>query len=101
MFIFAFDLLVLHSVEHVGKATLAAILTVKVGSHEDAGATLFSRAFTSQTVDFAIVIHTIIFQDGQLNLLMLVFDLFGSGVILLLALLATTTESEDQVKGGF
>ena len=91
-------LLVLHGIEHIGQAALSAILTVEMGSHEDAGTTLFSGALASQTMNFAVVVHTVVLQHGQFNFLMLVFDLLGSGVILLLALLATTTETKDQVK---
>ena len=94
-------LLVLHGIEHIGQAALSAILTVEMGGHEDAGTTLFSGALASQTMNFAVVVHTVVLQHGQFNFLMLVFDLLGSGVILLLALLATTTETKDQVKGRF
>ena len=99
--LFFLYLLVLHSVEHISQATLSAVLTVEMGGHEDPGATFFGRALTSQTVDFAIVVHTVVLQHGQFHFLMLVFDLLGSGVVLLLALLATSTETENQVKGRF
>ena len=69
-------------------------------SHENTGSTFLTRAFTSQTMDFSVIVHPVVFQDGQLHLLVLVFDLFGSGVILLLTLLAATTKAEDQVQGG-
>lgn len=38
-------------------------------------------------------------QYGELDLLLLVFDLLGSGVVLLLALLSATPQPEDQVEG--
>ena len=72
-----------------------------MGGHEDPGAAFFGRTLTSQTVDFASVVHTVVFQVGQIHFLMFVFDLLGSGVVLLLALLTTATEAEDQVQGGF
>ena len=72
-----------------------------MGGHEDPGAAFFGRTLTSQTVDFAIVVHTVVFQVGQIHFLMFVFDLLGSGVVLLLAFLATSTETKDQVKGRF
>merc|ERR1712062_920025 len=55
--------------------------------------------FASQSVNFAIIIHTVVFQYCQFDLLVLMLDFFGCGVILLLTLLATTTKTEDQVKG--
>merc|ERR550525_1591117 len=60
--------------------------------------TIFTGALTPQSVDLAVVIDTVVLQDGQLDLLMLVLNLLGSRVILLLAFLAATTETEDQVK---
>ena len=68
-------------------------------SHENTGATFFGRALTSQSVDFTIVVHTVVFQNCQLDLLVLMLDLFGCSVILLLTFLTTTTQTEDQMKG--
>merc|ERR1711868_176841 len=92
-------LLIFHGIEHISQTTLSAVLTIKVGSHEDTSSTLLGRAFASQSVNFAIIIHTVVFQYCQFDLLVLMLDLFGCGVILLLTLLATTTKTEDQVKG--
>ena len=52
-------LLVLGLVEHVGEATLAAVLTIKVSSHEDSGSTLLSWTLASQTVDLAVIINLV------------------------------------------
>ncbi len=95
------SLFVLHGVEHVSQATLATVLAIEMGSHKDSSAAIFCGALASQSVDLAVIVDAVVLQDGQLDLLVLVFDLLGSGVVLLLALLATTTESEDQVKGRF
>merc|ERR1719382_1695771 len=46
-----------------------------------------------------VVIHTVVLQNCQFDLLVLMFDLFGSGVILLLTFLTTTTKTEHQMKG--
>lgn len=92
------DLLLLHGVKHICQSALAAVLTVEMCSHEDSSSTLFAGALASQPVDLAVVVHAVVLQHRQLDLLMLVFDLFGSGVILLLALLAATPQTEDQVK---
>merc|ERR1719166_477536 len=55
---------------------------------------------TPQTVDLAVVINLVVFEYGELDLLMLVLDLLGGGVVLLLPLLATTPESEHKVESG-
>jgi hypothetical protein len=88
------------------------------GTHEDTSTALGSGAFTTETLDLPIGIHLIVFQDGHLDLLALVLNLLGGlctvygirylcregshgthVVSLLLALLSTSTETEDQVKG--
>ena len=50
-------LFVLGLVEDIGEAALATVLSVKVGCHEDAGSTLFVRAFPTQTCDLSVLIH--------------------------------------------
>merc|ERR1719209_2794539 len=92
-------LLVLGLVEHVGETALAAVLAIKVSSHEDSSATLLCRALTAQTVDLAIVVNLVVLEDGQLDLPVLVLDLFGGGVVLLLPLLSTSPQPEDEVEG--
>ena len=52
----------------------------------------------AKAVDLAVVVHAVIFEDGQLDLLVLVLDLLGRRVVLLLALLATAAQTEHQVK---
>jgi hypothetical protein len=61
-------LLFLSGVVHVGQATLAAVLPVKVGSHEDAGTTLFTGALATQAVDLAVVVHPVVLEHGELEL---------------------------------
>ncbi len=92
-------LLFLGGVVHVGQATLAAVLPIKVGSHEDAGTTLFTGAFATQAVDLAVVVHPVVLEHGELDLAVLVFLLLGCGVILLLSFLGTPSEPQNQVKG--
>ena len=84
----------------IGEAALAAVLPVKVGGHEDAGAALLGGALAPQPVDLAVVVHAVVLEGGQLDLAVLVLDLLGGGVVLLLALLAATTEAEHKVEGG-
>lgn len=50
------SLLVLWLVEAVGQAALAAVVAVKVASHEDTCAALIGGTLTSQPMDFAILV---------------------------------------------
>merc|ERR1719408_769778 len=93
-------LLVLGLVEHVGKTALAAVLAIEVGGHEDSSTTLFGGALAAQTVDLAVVVHLVVLEDGELDLPVLVLDLLGGGVVLLLPLLGTSPQPEDEVKSG-
>ena len=85
-------------VENIGEATLAAVLPVKVGGHEDASATLLGGTLAAQPTDLAVVVHLVVLEHGQLDLPVLVLDLLGRGVVLLLALLATAAQPQDQVQ---
>ena len=96
-----FILLFFHGVKHISQTTFSTILTIKMGSHEDTSTAFFGGTFTSQSVNFAIVVDSVIFQHGEFDLLMLVLDFLGSSVILLLAFLTATSETEYQVKSGF
>ena len=95
------SLLGLHLVDQVGESALSAVLTVLVVGHEDTTTTVLTGALAPQPSDLALVADLVILQGSKLDLLMLVLDLFGSGVILLLTLLAATTKAEDQVQGRF
>lgn len=76
------------------------VLSVVHGGHEDAGTTLLCGAFAAQTFNLAIAINLVVLENSQLGLLALVLDLLGGGVHLLLALLGSTTQTEDQVESG-
>merc|ERR1712241_670661 len=86
------DLLVVLVGVDVGEPALAAVLSVEVGGHEDAGAALLGGALPAKTMDLAVVVHAVVLEDGQLHLLVLMLDL-------LRALLAATAQAEHQVKG--
>ena len=43
--------------------------------------------------------YLIVLKDGELDLLLLVLVFLGCGVVLLLALFATTSQPQDQMKG--
>ena len=68
--------------------------------HEDATATVLTWTLPPQTGDLSLITDLVILQGSKLDFLMLVLNLLGSGVILLLTLLAATTKAEDQVQGG-
>ena len=84
-----------------GQCALSAVSTILVSCHENTSSTSFSWTLTSQTMDLAILINLVVFQDGKLDLLSLVLDLLWSRVILLLALLGTTTKTKHQMKCRF
>jgi hypothetical protein len=87
-------------VEDVSQVAATAVLAVGHGSHEDTGTAGVSGALAAETLNASIRADLVVLEDGQLGLLALVLDLLGGGVDLLLALLATTTEAEDEVEGG-
>ena len=69
-------------------------------SHEDTGTASRGGALTTETLDLAVGADLVVLEDGHLDLLPLVLDLLGGGVVLLLPLLATTTKTEDKVESG-
>ena len=85
-------------VEDVGQVAATAVLAVVHGSHEDTGTALGLGALAAETLDLAIAVNLVVLEHSELGLLALVLDLLGGGVDLLLALLTTTTEAEDEVK---
>ena len=79
---------------------LAAVLAVVHGSHEDAGTALLGGALPPQSLDLAIPVDLVVLEHGELGLLALVLDLLGGGVDLLLALLGSSTQAQDEMKSG-
>lgn len=75
-------------------------MPVEVAGHEHAGTALVRGALATQAADFTVLVHLVVLEDSQLNLLPLVLVLLGSGVRLLLPFLGTTTESQHQVQSG-
>ena len=87
-------------------------------TYEDTSTTLSGRTLATKALDLAIGVDFVILQNRHLDLLTLVFNLLGglkskvdSQIIrrktrpayvvgLLLALLSTTTETKDEMKGG-
>ena len=89
----------LRLIEDVSQVALPAVLSIVHGGHEDTSTTLLGRAFASEALDLAITIDLVVLEHSQLCLLALVLDLLRSGIHLLLPLLRTTTESQDEVEG--
>ena len=71
-----------------------------MSSHEDSSTALLSGALAAQTIDLAVVVNLVVLQHRELDLPLLVLDLLGGGVVLLLPLLSSSPQSEDQVEGG-
>lgn len=86
---------------HVRERALAASVAIVVTSHEHSSAARFLRAFFSQTGHLARTVHLVKLQCRQLNRLVLVGNLLGGSVHFLLALLATTSQSQHQVQSRF
>jgi hypothetical protein len=60
---------------------------------------VWSWALAAETLDLSITIDLVVLEDSQLGLLALVLDLLWGSVDLLLALLGTSTETEDEMEG--
>merc|ERR1719253_57756 len=72
--------------EDVGQAALAAVLTVEVAGHADAGAAHLVRAFPPEACDLAVLVNLVVLEYSKFDLLLLVLDLLRLGVHLLLPL---------------
>ena len=57
-----------------------------------------SWAFSPETLDLSITIDLVVLEHSQLGLLALVLDLLGRSIDLLLALLSTTAQAQNQVE---
>merc|ERR1719330_91856 len=85
--------------DQVCQVALAAVVTVRVHSHEHAGAAQFVRALAPQASDFIVGINLVELEYCELHLFTLVLYLLGLGVRLLLALLSSTFKLERQEDG--
>ena len=66
--------------------------------HEHSGAADGRGALAAQAGDLAVVVDLVVLERGQLDLLVLVGNALGSGVVLLLALLASHAAAKAQHK---
>merc|ERR1712142_1194551 len=89
------------SAENVGQSALSTVLSVVRVSHKNTSTADINRAFSSQSSDLAVVINFVVFQCSKLDLDMLVLDFLWGGVVLLLSLLTTTSQTEHKMKSGF
>ena len=91
------QLFVFWFVETVGQTTFATIMSVKMTGHKNSSTTFIWGSLL--VTDFAILIHLIVFQNSQLNLLSFMLVLLVSG-IRLLPFLSATTKSQHKMKSG-
>ena len=99
--IFRFTSSSLRIVKDISQSTLPTVLAVMHSSHEDTSAACWGRTLPAQPLDLAIAVDLVVLEHGQFHLLPLVLDLLRGGVHLLLALLRTAAESEDEVECRF
>ena len=62
------------ALEGISEVALSTVLPVKVGYHKNTGSTFRCWTFTSQTIDFAVVVNLVVLQRSELDVLMLVLD---------------------------
>jgi hypothetical protein len=67
--------------EGVGETTFTTSLPVLVPCHEDTGTTGRSGALSSESLDLAVRSDLVVLEDSHLDLLPLVLDLLGGGLI--------------------
>jgi len=76
----------------------STVLSVEMICHEYTSTTGLFWAFSSQTSNLSVFINLVVLQYSKLDLLSLVLDLLWSGVVLLLSLLSTTSQSQYKMK---
>jgi hypothetical protein len=81
------------------EAAATAVDTVLMRGHENTSAALGMRALTAKTSDL-LTIDTVVLEDSEGNLLLLVGNALGLGEGLLLLLLGTTEQSSGQAQSG-
>lgn len=85
-------------IEDIGQVAPTAVLSIVHSSHENTSTALLSRALPSQSLNLSVTINLVVLEHSQLGLLSLVLDLLGRAVHLLLSLLRTTSQSQNQVE---
>jgi len=95
----ALRLLLLWLVEDKGEAALAAVLAVKVGSHEDTRPAVLVWTLTAKARDLTVLIHLVVLEHRKLHLLLLVLVLLRRRVVLLLSLHYRYIDKTKRVSG--
>jgi len=99
------SLLNLITVDDKAKTALTTVVTLLLalsshGGHEDARTANVLGAVTTKASDLAaLLVNLVVLQGREFHLFVLVGSLLGGFVDFFLALLATTTEAEDEVEG--
>lgn len=68
--------------------------------HKNACTAFLPGALPSEALNLPAVIDLVVFQHSKLHLLLLMLYLLWSSVVLLLSLLSTSSQPENQVKSG-
>ncbi len=90
----------LGGIELDGLEALSTIVAIEVVGHEDSGSAHGVSALLAEADDLALGVNLVVLEGGKLDLLVLVSDLLGGGVVLLFALLSTSEQAESRLKGG-
>jgi len=85
-------------IEDVSQVATSTILTIVHGSHENASTTVGCRTLSAETLNLSITVNLVVLENSQLGLLALMLDLLWGSIDLLLALLSSTTETQDEMK---
>jgi hypothetical protein len=80
-------------IKNVRQMAASTVLTIVHCSHKDTCSARLVGTLPPQALDLAVSINLVVLEYGELSLLALVLNLLGSGVDLLLALLAATTQT--------
>merc|ERR1712219_9115 len=88
---------VLRLVDEDGVSIFTRIISVGMVCHKVTGSS--DWALFSKSGNFSRIVNFVIFQDSEFFLLSLVLVFLWCGVSLLLSLLSTTAETEDEMKG--
>jgi len=86
--------------EHVCQVALATVLTIEVLGHEDTGTTVLVHTFAAHAGHLVGGIDLVVLEHMKFDLLLGVLHLLWLSVGLLLALLASSTETQNKVQGG-
>lgn len=96
----SFRRLCLISVIDICQVAFSAVNPIEMSSHKRTRTTGLSRAHLPQALYLARVVHLVVLEDTELDLLVLMLLLLGLGVSLLLTLLTTTKQTKGNIELG-